>query len=295
MYHCVIVNYDTVTTMISIQHLTFSYGRSTQVLKDAIWESSGGIIGLLGKNGTGKSTFLYLLQGLLKPKSGSIRVLGQEPFQRNASFLADVFLLPERYALVPGMTLDSYVKMMAPFYPAFDYEAMEALYIQTGLNKAMKFGQLSMGTQKLFMIAFALSTRCKVLLLDEPSNGLDIPNKQLFRKLLLKYSGPEQLILIATHQVKDIEDVVEHLLIIHDGHFILDMDLLQLSEVLTFGFSTTLPEGAFYHERYGGGYHFIAASSVAASVQTAVNIELLFNACIHNQLPFLTQKIENHG
>jgi ABC-2 type transport system ATP-binding protein len=152
-----------------------------------------------------------------------------------------------------------------------------------------------MGMQKLFLIAFALSTRCKVLLLDEPSNGLDIPNKQLFRKLLLRHSNPEQTILIATHQVRDIEDVVERLLILHDGHFIVDMDLLELSNAYTFGFSTTKPEEAFYYERFGGGYHFIAASTEATAVQTAVNIELLFNASIHYQLPFLTQKIENHG
>ena len=281
--------------MISIQNLNFSYGKKHQVLTDANWRSQGGIIGLFGKNGTGKSTFLYLLQGLLKPQLGSIQVLGHEPFQRAASFLSEVYLLPERSALSPTMSLSTYEKMMAPFYPAFDYEAMDAMYDQMGLSKSMKLGRMSMGMQKLFLIAFALSTRCKVLLLDEPSNGLDIPNKQLFRKLLLKYSSPEQTILIATPQVRDLEDVVERLLILHDGHFILDMDLLELSNAYTFGFSTTKPAEAFYHERFGGGYHFITSASDGIGTPTAVNIELLFNASVQYQLPFLTQKIENHG
>jgi len=281
--------------MISIQNISFSYAKKKSVLSEANLEVQGGIIGLFGKNGTGKSTLLYLLQGLLKPKDGTVSVLGQDPFRRSASLLASVYLLPEQFTVSPKMSLETYVNMMAPFYPSFDMEAMEELYPQVKLEKTMKLGELSMGMQKMFLIAFGLSTRCKILLFDEPTNGLDIPNKMLFRKLLIKNSDPAQTILISTHQVKDIEDVVEHILILHDGKFLLDMDMIQLSENYSFGFSTSLPSQAFYHERHGGGFHFIRNASEQPNEQTAVNIELLFNACTQYQLPHLQPKEEYHG
>ena len=195
--------------MIQSDNLMFNYQKQEPLFKDLSFNQEGGnIIGLLGKNGAGKSTLLNIFSGLLAPKSGSIYVNGHIPFKRNPNFLADIFLVTDELYL-PNLTVNKYVKEYAPFYKNFNLEKFNTLISKFEIDVYSKLQKLSHGQQKKAIMAFALSTNCKILLLDEPTNGLDIPSKSIFRKLLVSSIEDDQLVIVSTHQVKDIDTIID--------------------------------------------------------------------------------------
>lgn len=203
--------------MLQINDLTFGYNRHKSVIDGLNLEfSEGGIYGLLGKNGTGKSTLLYLIMGLLRPKSGTITMDGVETQLRMPETLKDMFIVPEEYNL-PSIPLMNYVNSLKPFYPNFDKQVLrdclEAFDMPTDIN----LGDLSMGMKKKVYMCVALAARTKLLLMDEPTNGLDIPSKSQFRKVVAKGMRDDQIIIISTHQVRDVELLLDHVTIIDDN------------------------------------------------------------------------------
>lgn len=178
----VIIYYDSKTVhMISIQNLDFSYPKKSALFHELDWECpSGSIVGLLGKNGAGKSTFLRLLSGLIFPKNGSIQIHDRQPKERKATFLQELFVVPDELALPLHLSVKEYNKMMSPFYPKFDQTKFQSLLKDFEIEPISKLGDFSFGQQKKVVLAFALSTNCELLLFDEPTNGLDIPSKTTF-------------------------------------------------------------------------------------------------------------------
>ena len=200
--------------MIHIQNLTFRYKKQEALFTDLSFEQqNGSIVGLLGKNGAGKSTLLQLISGLLQPQSGKLDINGFKPFDRLPDFLADIYMVSEEFSF-PSITIGVYIKATAPLYPKFDSGKMNNILQEFELDAKKNLNKLSHGQRKKFLIAFALSTNCSLLILDEPTNGLDIPSKSLFRKVLVSSVTDEQLVLISTHQVKDIETIIDKLSII---------------------------------------------------------------------------------
>ncbi len=211
--------------MINIKDVTFGYSSSAKVLEDfSLQFQDGGVYGLLGKNGTGKSTLLYLITGLLRAQKGSVEVDGVDARDRNAEILSEIFIVPEEYDL-PAISLTSYVKAIKAFYPRFSDELLEKCLREFEMPTEVNLGSLSMGQKKKVYICIALAANTKYLLLDEPTNGLDILSKSLFRKVVVAGMSEEKTLIISTHQVHDVELLLDHVVIIDRNRVLLDQKL----------------------------------------------------------------------
>ena len=265
--------------MIEVNNISFKYaGQKDLVFDDFSLElKQDNIYGLLGKNGTGKSTLLYLISGLLRPKKGSVSFDGIETYKRQPETLSDIFIVPEEFDL-PAMSLDQYVKINRPFYPLFSSEVLENCLKDFELTTDLKLNALSMCQKKKVFMAFALATGTKVLLMDEPTNGLDIPSKSQFRKVVAQYMSDDRTLIISTHQVHDVESLLDHILILSQQKLLLDASVTDIQEKYTFEYRTPDDmDDAIYAEPSLQGNAVIAPRK-ADSPETQVNLELLFNA-----------------
>jgi ABC-2 type transport system ATP-binding protein len=262
--------------MIQIKNLNFAFPRQKPLFNSlSLHLEAGSITGLLGKNGAGKTSLLKLFSGLLYPNSGEISVLDHNPKKRQVSMLTDIFLVPEEYD-IPAISINDYLKANAPFYPKFDYGLLHSILTEFDLKADCNLQRMSHGQKKKFLIAFALATRCRLLFLDEPTNGLDIPSKSLFRKILAGSLDENQLVIISTHQVKDVENLIDKILILDGGKVIFHLPVNEISKKVRFISSTSNDiEGAIYSEAVPGGYRLMMPDG---NTETEVDIELLFNA-----------------
>ena len=208
--------------MLSIHNITFGYEKRKPVLHNLSLEfSESGVYGLLGKNGTGKSTLLSLTMGLLRPWKGHICWQGEDTSLRRPETLADIFIVPEEYDL-PHIGLNDYIRALAPMYPRFSKEVLDRCLDGFEMPREVALGSLSMGQKKKVYMCMALATGCRLLLLDEPTNGLDIPSKSLFRKVIAGNLGEDQTIIISTHQVRDVERLLDHVTMIDQNRVVVN-------------------------------------------------------------------------
>lgn len=266
--------------MISINQLSFHYKKQPEFISNLAFEQeAGSIVGLLGKNGAGKTTLLNLLAGLLQPQEGSIKIAEFTPFDRQPDFLGDLFVVPEEFQF-PQVSINLYLKATAALYPNFDEEKLDGILKDFELDRRSMIHKLSQGQRKKFLIAFALATNCKLLLLDEPTNGLDIPSKSIFRKVLVGSVTDEQLVIISTHQVKDIEAILDTVVILDQGRIIFKESMEQITRHWQFRHVASLSDmkEVVYSEKFPGGYKVIVPST--SEEETEVDLELLFKAII---------------
>ena len=266
--------------MIQTKNLTFNYAKHQKesLFKDLTFtKRSGSITGLFGKNGAGKSTLLKLLAGLLYPEKGSIKVNGYSPLKREPDFLSEIFLVSDT-PFYPPLSINSYTKISSPLYQNFDSEKMHSILEEFELKGTDKLNEISHGQQKKFIIAFALATNSKLLLLDEPTNGLDIPSKSVFRKVLINSINEDQLVIISTHQVKDIETIIDEIVILDEGKVVFEKDIYSITKKLEFQKVQSISDNPaiLYAEKCPGGYKAIYPAK--ETNETDVDIELLFNA-----------------
>lgn len=200
--------------MLQVENISFSYRRGKkEVLHDfSLSLERGRVYGLLGKNGAGKSTLLYLMSGLLTPKSGKIMYHDTDVRRRLPITLQDMFLVPEEFEL-PPISLVSYVELNSQFYPRFSKEDMVKYLHYFEMEQDIDLGALSMGQKKKVFMSFALATHTSLLIMDEPTNGLDIPGKSQFRKFIASGMSDDRTIIISTHQVRDIDKILDHVVI----------------------------------------------------------------------------------
>ena len=263
--------------MITLKELSFSYSRKKEVLDRINLEvGSGHICGLLGKNGEGKTTLLNLLSGQIFPDQGSCLVLEEIPSERNARFLQQIFLLPEEISM-PEVTAIEYIKMYAPFYPTFRDDICKACVESFEINLSDRLSKMSQGQRKKVAITLALAAHTPLLLMDEPTNGLDIPSKATFRRLVASLIDDNQTVIISTHQARDLESLIDTVLILDQRQILLNKTLNEIGEKLYFG--PLLPEEkALYSEPTPQGT--IGVTARDGKEETAVSLELLFNAAI---------------
>lgn len=269
--------------MVEMDAIRFGYKRRSIFEGLNLVLEPGNIYGLLGLNGAGKSTLLRLLSGLLFPDSGRVRVLGHEPRRRSPALLSRIYMLPEAFQL-PDIRDRQYISRFAPFYPRFDLNYMERLLAELEVPRDAKLSGLSLGEQKKFHLAFGLACGASLLILDEPSNGLDIPSKRAFRKLVAEALTAQRAIVIATHQVKDVELLIDKVVILHNGTFICHVDLSEISARLRFTRESTRPDphaaGLLHVEPALGGHAAVWAD--ASSGNGHPDLELFFNAVVAN-------------
>ena len=268
--------------MIQIENLSFGYSKKKLLYKDlSLRIAEGSIYGLLGKNGAGKSTFLKNLIGLLFPLNGSITVNGYSPKKRLPAFLETIYLIPEEVN-VPPLTMQEYKKLFAPFYPNFNDEQFFDYLKQLEVNEEGKLNTLSFGQQKKFIIAFALACNTKVLLLDEPTNGLDIPSKIRFRKLISSVFTEDKIIFISTHQIRDLDNLIDHVIIVDNGDLLLNSSIEVISEKLSFRTVNEVLDSTkvLYKEESLKGATIVVENTEGEN--SKVNLEHLFNAITEN-------------
>lgn len=271
--------------MIRIENLSFSYkGQSKKVFENfSITFEKNKIYGLLGKNGTGKSTLLYLMAGLLRPKSGSVTINGMKATDRHPAMLKDLFIVTEEYDL-PAVKLDTYVKTTAPFYPNFSREVLDKCLSDFELTTDIKLNELSMGQKKKVVMSFALASGTSILLMDEPTNGLDIPSKSQFRKVIANYMTEDRTLIISTHQVHDIEQLLDHVVMVSENSLLMDSSVADICSEYKFEYRTAqeMTDDVIYAEPTLQG-NAVVAKRQEGDEETGVNLELLFNAMNKNR------------
>lgn len=266
--------------MIRIEKLGFSYGQ-VPVLKNITMNlEPGKIYGLLGENGVGKTTLLTLLAGLKKPLQGSIDIDGSAPYSRTPQVLENQFYLADEMLPVP-MKAAGYARITGEFWPNYKQDMFEEIMELFENASDKKMSEMSTGQLKKTYISLALALGCKYLFLDEPTNGLDIPSKAQFRSALMKYTGEDSTIVISTHQVRDLENIIDPIIILDRQDVLLNASLEEISRKLYFDYGTQLHPESLYSEQLPGG--FIQVYPNAEGADSKVNIEALFNAVHHNK------------
>ena len=265
--------------MLSFSNVSFTYGRrGKEVLSGLSLDfEENGIYGILGKNGTGKSTMLYLAAGLLRPKGGNVTAEGVPTQSRRPETLRELFLVPEEFDL-PEVSLRTYVQLNAPFYPTFREDILARCLKSFELGDDLNIGRLSMGQKKKVYISFALAAGTKYLLMDEPTNGLDIPSKKVFREVIAREMTEERVMIISTHQVRDVEQLIDHVVIVNEGTVMLNASTAEIESRLRFeqrAVGSDLSDAIFVQQTMRG-IELICPNS--GNDETPIDLELLFNA-----------------
>ena len=275
--------------MIEVKQLSFGYSRKKLLYRNLdMVLKPGSIYGLLGKNGAGKSTLLKNLVGLLFPTQGQIKVNGFTPGSRKPAFLQTIYLIPEE-VYVPALSIHQYKKLFAPFYTRFDESLFYHYLDQLDVKEQGKLNTLSFGQQKKFIIAFALACNTELLLMDEPTNGLDIPSKIRFRKLISSFFNEDRMIFISTHQIRDLDNLIDRVIIVDNGDLLLNASMDDITRKLCFKTVTRLPanQDVYYSEESLKGYSIVAENREGED--SKVNLEHLFNAVTEH--PAKTKKL----
>lgn len=270
--------------MIQIKNVEFSYSRNSKLFAGLdLSLSPGHIHGILGKNGEGKSTLLKMISGMIFPQKGKIEVLGLEPQKRQPEMLREIFFLPEE---LPPITLsiENYEKVYAPFYPNFSHEQFQNYLQEFEINFGKsQINKLSYGQKKKVFMAFGLATNTKIVLLDEPTNGLDIPSKAQFRKMTASALEDERIMLISTHQVRDLDSLIDSIIIM-DAHQIVFNELCEnITEKLLFSYGKENFQGeeVLYSEENLRGFDQVSINKTGE--ESKLDIELLFNTVLKNR------------
>ena len=276
LVHCV----KLISNMIKIENLAFSYG-ANEVLKNISMELlPGKIYDLLGENGVGKTTLLTLLCGLKKTHTGTIDCDGLNPYKREPEFLSQLIYIPDEVA-APNDKALLWARSRGKFWPNYSEETFCEIMQMFEVDAQQKMNKMSCGQLKKTHISFALACSPSYLFMDEPTNGLNIPSKAQFRSALMKYTKEDSIIVISTHQVRDLENVIDPIIILDKVDVLLNASLEEISDKLFFDYGTTLKSESLYSEQLPGG--FIQVYPNVRKEDSKVNIEALFNAIHKNK------------
>lgn len=265
--------------MIEIKNLSFNYRKGDKQIFDEFNMDfkRGGTYGLLGKNGTGKSTLLYLIMGLLRPQKGEILFDGVNTTRRLPSVQQEIFIVPEEFFL-PNIKLNAYIDTIIPFYPKFSYEELKRCLDIFEMEENVQLKSLSMGQKKKIYISIALAANTSLLLMDEPTNGLDIPSKGEFRRAQIGGSNEERCTIISTHQIRDIEALLEKIVIINNTQCLLNSSIEEIGRKLQFKEVESIAPGdsIIYSEPSINGHKVIMSNDEGS--ETIIDLEMLFAA-----------------
>lgn len=266
--------------MIKINDISFYYNKKRPVFENVSFDMQGGIYGLLGENGVGKTTLLHLISGLCFPKNGSCKVFDYESAYRNPEMLKQIFFLPEEFQ-AQNMLIKDFIKYNSSFYPNFSETQFDVYLNDFHVEKDRKMAELSFGQKKKVMIAFALALNTPITLLDEPTNGLDIPSKAQFRKIVASAFEESRCILISTHQVRDLESLIDPIIILDRNQVLLNNSVEEITQKLLFSYTSNKPEETLYCEQTIQGYASVQVNEYKE--ESILNIETLFNTVVNNK------------
>ena len=261
--------------MIEIKNLEFSYG-SVPVLKNITMTlEEGRIYGLLGENGVGKTTLLTLLCGLKKPAAGSIEIDGINPYKRDPELYKELYYVPDEVMPLHQTAL-LFAKNTGVFWTNFSLDLFKTIMKDMEVDLDQRMDAMSAGQLKKTYLSFAIASKPRYIFMDEPTNGLDIPSKAQFRAAVSKYTSDDSTIIISTHQVRDLENIIDPIIILDKQDVLVNASLEKIASKLTFDYGSTLHPESLYSEQLPGG--FIQVLPNTDGQETKVNIEALFNA-----------------
>lgn len=267
--------------MLNIKNCTFNYRHKGEPTIDdfSLNLKEGGVYGLLGSNGAGKTTLLQLISGLLTPVSGEVTLDGENTRLRHPSTLGKIFFVPEEIDL-PPLKLDTFINLNGALYPKFSKEEMHHHLDTFGLPRDIRLDKLSMGQKKKVALSFAMACNTKILLMDEPTNGLDIPAKSAFRKYVIESMSDDRIFVISTHQVRDVSQILDHILIMDKQKVLLDRTVSEIQDKMKFTetVNNELINTALYAVKGLGGASVILPNEDGDDSE--LNIELLFDFAI---------------
>jgi ABC-2 type transport system ATP-binding protein len=267
--------------VIALEQLNFGYGRTPVFRELSLDLRAGGITGLLGKNGVGKTTLLKLISGLRFSQSGRCRVMGRASAERPAALLQELFFLPEAFSL-PALRIGTYLKRCAPFYPCFEVSRFHQYLEDFEVPTDASLTNLSFGQKKKFMLAFGLATNCRLLLLDEPTNGLDIPSKSRLRQMLAAFWAEDRLAIIATHQAREVQHIIDAVIILQEGNVIFNHPLERVAARIAIEVQPVVPDSseALLVQAIPGGFAVVTANREGDEID--LDLEILFNTVTAN-------------
>lgn len=270
--------------MIKIRNLNFGYSKHQPLFKNLSMQlSNGHIYGLLGKNGAGKSTLLKNIAGLVYADSGTMDVMGFNPAKRQPALLAQICFIPEEFYL-PSVRIDAYIRANASFYPNFDHQYFGNLLKEFDIPVRQKLINMSYGQKKKVIIAFGLATNAKLIIMDEPTNGLDIPSKTQFRKIMASAMTDDRCIIISTHQVRDLDNLIDTVIMLDENDVALNASVEEITDKLTFKNVKEMDSSIIYAEPSLSGYNAVMPNY--HQEESKLDMELLFNAIIAEKNKF---------
>ena len=260
--------------MIKLTNLEAGYKQKNPVLSAINTQiEAGNIYGLLGSNGVGKTTLLHTIAGVLEPLSGEVDVMGHTPSAHTRQFFEQIYYITDEVEL-PAMSLEGYIGTYAKFRPGFSREQMQDYLQRMNFTFGVRLNKLSLGNRKKFVIAYALACNTPLLLMDEPTNGLDIESKRQLRSILASLDMSNRAIIISTHQIADLEQMLSHILIIKDKQLIISTSLDNAAQQLSFG-----RVGEFAEPLFVDGLRVIAQNSGEYS---NLDLEMLYLAVLES-------------
>ncbi|MFA5669093.1 MAG: ABC transporter ATP-binding protein [Balneolaceae bacterium] len=267
--------------MISFKNVSFAYKKGEALLSDINFElRKGNVYGILGLNGAGKTTLLNLATGMLFPESGSCQFNGEEVRNRTPKILRELFIVPEQFDL-PKLSGEKYTKIHQPFYPKFVESVLHEILTIFEVDFSKKLSELSYGQRKKFLIAFSIASNARMLFFDEPTNGLDIPSKSQFRKVIASLDLEDRSILISTHQVRDLGMMLDHIIVIKEGTIVFNQSVEKVTQNLKFKkIEGEHSDEYIYGERTLGGVNAILPATNGDNSELDLDMELLFNGII---------------
>ncbi|MGJ7030771.1 ABC transporter ATP-binding protein [Niabella hirudinis] len=266
--------------MIALKEISFTYKKASVLKGVTEVFNRGQIYGLLGDNGVGKTTLLKLMSGLLFPAAGTITIQGAAPQCRRPSFLRSVFFVPDN-TFFPGISIPQYVEGYAPFYPQFSKKQFIRCLTAFNIGYDNDIEALSFGQKKKLLLSFALAANTPYLFLDEPTNGLDIPSKAAFKELLSGYIDDTKLVIISTHQINDVNNLLDHVSILHNGQFVFSQSVEAISQQLLFGNETAADAEILFAEDTFRGRTTLTGNN--SGYPSGVDLEMLYKAVMANE------------
>lgn len=263
--------------MIKIENISYGYKSKFPIFNEISLEIGSGIYGLLGENGVGKTTLMHLICGLLFPKSGKCSIDGKNTAERQPELLCRYFFLPEEMQM-PTESIAQFAANHSVFYPLFNREEFEQNLEELRIDKHLRLSSVSFGQQKKAMLAYAFALHAPYIILDEPTNGLDITARQALKRIISRSMDDESTLLISTHQAHDFENLLDHLIILGEGEIQLNRSLDEISNRLLFVRTSALPEDSLYHEQDLSGYFSIVPNE--EEEENTPDIELLYKAVL---------------
>jgi len=279
--------------MVRVDNIHFAYRKNRPLFSGLhLSLDAGHIYGLLGRNGSGKSTLLKNIAGLAFPQSGHCYINGVEATKRKVSTLEQIYFLPEE-VYVPSINAAQFIRTTAGFYPKFNKDNFYHYLKILDVDERLVMTNMSYGEQKKVMIAFGLATETNLLIMDEPTNGLDIPSKTRFRKLMASLVNEERCIIISTHQVRDLDSLIDFLLILDNSKIVVESPIDRIAEKLQF-LTVHDSQGmkVLYEEKSMMGNHVIVDN--ATEKYSKIDLELLFNGVTSGSAPLLDKLKQDH-